>query len=372
MSLPIKVNINPELLVWARAESGIAVEKVADKLELDVPKILEWESNGKDIPFKALETIARLYKRQIATFFLLGVPPKIKKPKDYRNLAGSDSGFSPDTLLAIRRTSRYLQVAAEILGNSYWNNQYQWIKNFDGKHENSTREAAALREILDASIDEQIKQRNLDTTFRYWRNKIEEKLGIFVFQFSMPESEIDGFSYAFDDFPFAIVVNNKKPAARKIFTLFHELAHILKHRPGVCITDFNNFEEKQSKIELECNDFAGKFLVPSESIKATRSVDDIFEYARLFNVSSEVYLRRLFDKGIIENNEFFDLLKAVRDRSRSFSRKKKTGFPSQLIISKSTRGNKLFDMVVSSALSNKVSFSVASDILGLKIGNIRI
>jgi len=65
------------------------------------------------------------------------------------------------------------------------------------------------------------------------------------------------------------------------------------------------------------------------------------------------------------------LLKLVKEQSNSFIRKKTKGAPSMRIQSKSTRGNKFFNIVTDAATNNKMSYSTASDLLGLKVGNIR-
>lgn len=366
------IDVNPGILAWARKESGYATpEVVATKLKLDASRLLKWEADGQKIDFDVLESIAKLYKRQTAVFFLPGVPQKIPKPKDYRNISVSPEGLSPETLLAIRRTDRYLQTAREITSN--WKAQYEWKKNFDGELSHIKQEADFLRVLLESPIEEQINQNYPDQAFRYWRNKVEEKLNIFVFQFAMPDDELDGFSYVLDKFPYAIVINNKKQSVRKIFTLFHELAHILKNKPGICNTNYST-NDGNFEIELECNNFAGSFLVPKKSIEAISTADDIFRIARLLNVSGEVYLRRLLDESRIDKTYFFELLKQVRSISQNFPKKNKImkkGGPSMLIQSKSTRGNRFFNLIANAAQASQISFSTASDLLGLKIGSIR-
>ena len=202
--------------------------------------------------------------------------------------------------------------------------------------------------------------------------KFQKNLGIFVFQFPMPEEDLDGFSYAFDEFPYAIVVNNQNAPVKKIFTLFHELGHILKHDPAVCKNTFND----SLPVELECNNIAGKFLVPKDLLVKTESIDEIFSLASTFNISGEVYLRRLSEEKKISKTTFFELLGLVRERSNSFKKKrpkeKQEGGPSMIVQSKSTRGSKFFDVVATAATDGKISYSAASDLLGLKIGNIRI
>lgn len=111
-------------------------------------------------------------------------------------------------------------------------------------------------------------------------------------------------------------------------------------------------------------------MVPKDEVVKTDSVDEIFKRARLFNVSGEVYLRRLFDEKLIGNSKFFKLLEEVREKSNNFPRRKLEGHPSMIIQSKSTRGNKFFNLVTSAATTNKISFSTASDLLGLKAANI--
>jgi len=365
----MNVDINPKILIWAREERGMSIKNVADKLKLKISYLNQLELEGKGILFSSLESIAKLYKRQTAVFFLSDVPAKVRKLKDCRNLAVGGGDFSPKTMLAIRRTERYLQTARELSGIPFLDKQYEWLKNFTGKNENIKKEVALLRELLEVDINGKSIQKS-DVAFRNWRTKIEEKLGIFVFQFPTSENELDGFSYAFDEFPYAIVVNNKNTPVRKIFTLFHELYHILKHNSCACKPNF--ITTNQLNIELECNNFSGKFLVPEEYLKVTDSVDEIFRLAGLLNVSGEVYLRRLSDENKISKNKFFELLDPVREQSNRFPRKKINGAPSMIIQSKSTRGNKFFNIVTGAAINSKMSYSVASDLLGLKVGNIRL
>ena len=371
MNFTTQVKVNPKVLVWAREEKGFTKDEAASHLNIDAALLGKWEADGEAVPFNVLQQIAKAYKLHTGAFFLPDVPPKTKKIKDCRNLAKGNGRFSPDTLLAIRRTSRYLEVARDISDGSHWSNQYKWIGEFNGKKANVEQEVKRLRDILDAPLDEQFKQNRADEAFRFWRKRIEDKLGIFVFQFAMPEKELDGFSYAFEALPYAIVVNNKQVSVRKIFTLFHEVAHILKRNPGICRMGDALAASTGADIELECNNFAGKLLVPTESLVITTSVDKIFELGSQFNVSGEVYLRRLFEEKKIKRDTFFNLLEKVRERSDSFPRKKKEGSPSMVIQSKSTRGNAFFRLVVDAAVSNKISFSAASDLLGLKPGNIR-
>ena len=202
-------NVNPEILVWARKESGYKTSQdVAQKLNINPQLLKNWEADGKKVDFGTLELIAKTYKRQAAVFFLPDVPESVKKPRDHRNLKVDSSSYSPETFLAFRRTERYLKTARELNTDDYWISRYDWLKMFTGKTNMFGKEIKLLRNLLDAPLDLQIKQIDPDAAFRFWRERIEEKLHIFVFQFSIPNDEMDGFSYTLDGLPYAIVVNS--------------------------------------------------------------------------------------------------------------------------------------------------------------------
>ena len=184
----------------------------------------------------------------------------------------------------------------------------------------------------------------------------------------MPVGELDGFSYAFKP-PYAIVINssNNLPQ-RKIFTLFHELAHILKHQSGICFTDL--YRENQLKLEYECNDFAGKFLVPDNNVYPIDSVEELTRLSQIYKVSREVYLRRSFENELISPKEFFNHLKTIRETLKTPKAKKEGFAVSPSATSKSQRGETFYNLVVDATYSNRIDFSTATEALSLKINNI--
>src|SRR3989338_4314747 len=120
MPQTIKIQVNPQVLLWARKEAGYKEQDIAEKFHIPLDRYIKWESTGKEIPLGILKAIANYYKRQIAVFLLPAPPPELKKPKDFRNLAVSQAGLSPDTLLAMRLAHKYLELAREILGEEFW------------------------------------------------------------------------------------------------------------------------------------------------------------------------------------------------------------------------------------------------------------
>lgn len=371
----IKIRTNPEILIWAREEAGYTPDDLADKLHIPVDRFNEWETTGKNIPLGMLKRVANYYKRQLAVFCLPTSPPKIKKPTDFRNLAIDQQSLSNETLLIIRRTNKYLKLANELDGEEFWKTKYNWINEIDKVYEsvkkvNDPKIITWLRNKLEIDIEKQKKFKGFDEAFKTWRSIIEKKLGIFVFQFPMPEGELDGFTYAFNKPPYAIIINsnsNNLPQ-RKTFTLFHELGHILKHQSGICFTDL--YRENQLELEYECNDFAGRFLVPDNYVYPIDSKEELVKLSKTYHVSREVYLRRSYENGLISKIEFFNYLKAIKETTK-IPKKKKEGFAiNPAITSKSQRGETFYNLVVDAAYNNRIDFSTATDILNLKINHI--
>jgi len=364
-----EIKINPKILKWAREECDYSESEIARRINVEQQQYKSWERTGTGLTLNDLITLSKVCKRQIAFFFIPHTPPKTKRPTDYRNLEPKQARLTEKSLLAIRRTVRYQEFLLELHGSEYYKEKYTWIsqyrKLFQGLPENVDDITYWVREILKYPISEQLTDKiNPEASYKRWRNSVEQNLGVPVFQFSMAQSEVQGFSYS-DLLPYCIAINNAYTATSRSFTLFHELSHIMKNQSGLC-KPHNTFKPEDS-VEYDCNSFAGCLLVPSKEVIPAHDKDTIFEYAKSFKVSSEVYLRRLFTLGHVSKNEFFDLLVQIRNSvlpvPPHYSK-----YPVSKAIN--SRGIVLFNSTVDAMNKGKISYSLASDILGLKINHL--
>jgi Zn-dependent peptidase ImmA (M78 family) len=151
-----------------------------------------------------------------------------------------------------------------------------------------------------------------------------ENIGILVFQaIDIAPSEMRGISVFEEIYPI-IVVNRKDAYSARIFTLIHELIHLITRTAGIC--DSNGMSEISSfEIELKCNHIAAQTLVPEDLIKNNPTYyqllknwnDDLVrDIGNYFAVSREVILGRLFTFNNIDlhfykqkieqyNNEYY-------------------------------------------------------------------
>jgi Zn-dependent peptidase ImmA (M78 family) len=183
-----------------------------------------------------------------------------------------------------------------------------------------------VREYLGIPLKEQIKWKDSNIALKSWRDVIQNK-GVFVFKDSIKQKEVSGFCLTDRVFPI-IYLNNSLHENRQIFTLFHELAHILLNANGLTKQDdryIDDLNEEQRKIEIFSNRFAGEFLVPTEDFaQFTKNIPDdqtIEITSRRYKVSREVILRRFLNSGVIDKS--FYLLKVSQYQNDTVRKKNK-------------------------------------------------
>ena len=192
------------------------------------------------------------------------------------------------------------------------------------------------RSYLGVSLDDQKKWRNATEALKGWREAFEE-VGIYVFKDSFKQATISGFCLSDDEFPL-IMVNNSTSHTRQIFTLIHELAHILWRTSSLTQHDdsyISSLADPARTVEVFCNRFAGEFLVPSNDLRTilegfgvqTGSVpiDLVSDLAGLYNVSREVILRKFFEQDLISNRDYQERVAEWQDQSGQQRSKNESG-----------------------------------------------
>lgn len=298
---------NPVILRWARERAGLSLADVAARLKKRPEIIADWES-GTDAPtFRQLEELAdHLYKRPLAVFFFPSPPEEEDPGTRFRTLPQSElDAFDSDTRYALREALAFQEGIRELSGGD--NPATRLItRDIRPKPEQAVAELAErVRSYLGISLDVQSSWPNTEHAFKQWRKSIEAA-GVFVFKRSFKQKDVFGFCLH-DDFTPIIVINNTTAYSRQAFTAFHELAHLLYSISGITTVDMRYIDSlsgRSREVEIICNSFAAEFLVPSSNfpwVDFKRASLDHFvsSQAKRYNVSREVILRRLLDRGLV-------------------------------------------------------------------------
>lgn len=303
----VLLSIKPDLMRWARASAGISAAAAAEHFELTESELSAWESTGAEVTPRQLEGIADFYKRSTAVFFLPAPPTEPPTPADFRVAPGMAGPLDRKTLFALRQARRLQRVYLE-LREELGNEPLAPLPSIR-LSEDPGRAAREMRALLGVTVEDQIAWGTPGKALRGWKRALES-LGVLVFQESLPDAQ--GFSLP-GAAPVILLNMKHNTPTRRMFTLFHELAHLCLGQPGICAPDTR--VRQQPAIEFFCNAFAGNALVPEEALRDREEIRwlqsgerDLLavlnRLAKALSASREVVLRRLRDTNLVSRADF--------------------------------------------------------------------
>lgn len=322
--------VQPALLKWGRETAHLSLEEVADRFKKPARLIADWES-GADAPsYAQLEKLAyELYKRPLAIFFLPSPPSEPKPEADFRALPDADlRRLRRETVFLIRQAWAYQASLVELFGGRSPIAEPLWRRVGLDASKPVAPQAAAVRAAL--GVPEpgagEWGAADGDLALKRWRKAVENG-GIFVFKDTFKQSEISGFCLEHPELPL-VMINNSTTKTRQIFSLLHELAHVLMSRRAISTFDdapLRQLPPAEQRIERFCNRIAAEILVPARDFAAqtaglphnveTLAQDRFAALALRYSVSREVILRQFRDAGRVSQT-FYEQRKREWDGQR--------------------------------------------------------
>jgi len=295
--------INPNIIEWARERSGYTQKEVAEFLNKNIETICNWESGECAPTYAQLEKLADKFKRPIALFFFPEAP---QEPDlgDQFSLRSSEIEKLNTRLHVLLRQAAARHISLMELNMDVNPVETKIFRDAHAQIGSPIMDLACrVREYLDISVETQAGWKTAAEAFEIWRDRIQEK-GVFVFKDAFQDDFVDGFSLVHEQFP-VIYLNNSRPPVRQIFSLFHELAHLLLGENGIT----HGIHPVGERVEVFCNQFAAEFLVPSEHLETRLNYsvynDDVIEeLAGYYKVSRPVILLKLVDRGTITSDGY--------------------------------------------------------------------
>ena len=306
-------NINPQRIIWSCEEFGITPDILSNQLKISSENFKK-TLNGEDgITVNQLRRIAQYFERGLL-FFLEEEPineETIHSPQ-FRTLNSQKPFLSPELKVLIERIEKQRDIYINLLDDLGIDEEFDWnrFRLPSNSIQDIKRSASRIRGWLGLSERE---------TFASYRTKVEIK-GVFVFvtngykgQWQIAKDDpIRGFSLFYPKYP-VIAIKKQQSERPQVFTLMHELGHLLLHREGF-IDDEHDFFSNQGK-EKTANEFAGNVLVPDEYLaqidldnfpydEISKCDNYLQEYCQQWSVSAEVILRRLLNEGILDDRYY--------------------------------------------------------------------
>lgn len=328
------IPVNPELLSWARQESGFELFRVAKRLNVTPEKVEAWEAGERQPTMRQIENLARFFHRPLSIFFLPDPPQLTPLAAEYRRLPHVIPGHeSPELRLGLRqmltRRDNTLNLMGE-LGEPI--SEFALSARLD---ESPVVVGERLRAATMISQDEQLAWPNEWRAWAAWRAAIEY-LGVLVFQFSkVALGEVRGLALLRTPLP-VVGINSKEIPEARCFTALHEVVHLMLaagHQEAPAIKE-NRSGEEWNDVERFAEIAASHALVPEAalndeiaSLKAAGwDIASTRRLARRFRITPLAMATRLRESGYMNwaryqawRQEWDEYVASLPERGKGFA-----------------------------------------------------
>ena len=356
-----EIKIKPDVLFVLIKASGYDVEDLAKKTKIPISKIKEGL-----LTLAQLKNVSEVLKRPLAAFFSEEVPA-LKTIPDYR--LNREKKLNPEVFLAQRKLEYLIEKMKELgLKRS------SLPISLQSQELSPIELAERFRQYLSIGL---LKNKKPEEIFESYKTIIEDNLNLIIIEQPLKPRKTKNKEISDDVRAFSIyadvsgiVLNETDHPSIKLFSLFHEVCHLLRKSSGICSLDYD--VEKDFEEESYCNKFAAQFLVPEEDIKKElkiypslqeRPTEVIDNLSKVYGVSKQVVLLRLLYLNFISAQHYYE----IKEQYASKEAKPQFGKRNWSRIYKNRVGNIVIKEVRRSLSKNEISFYEALNILDVKV-----
>lgn len=322
MAPAVEVPINGSVLDWAIREAGFTEGEVARRAKVDTQTLRDFITETRRPTKTQFGQLVTAVRRPSAIFFLEEPPERAALPTRFRSSPGGHK-LGPAAIREVRKARRLQEVMSWLLREDDDTERVQ-LEAVEWRATNPTEAGEALRRQLSLSLVEQVSWRDQAEALRQWR-AIYDEMGILVFSLQLGKDEIRGFS-AWDEWAPLIAVNTTYVESARIFTMAHELAHLVSRTDSACQDWINPSEREGTDLERWCERFAAAFLLPPTMLKPylayqfsigtanrVEDFDTTWRLSRRLKVSARAMAVALQELALAPRN-LYDLVEQKADR----------------------------------------------------------
>jgi Zn-dependent peptidase ImmA (M78 family) len=294
-----EVPINQAVLAWAMEQSGVDEVDLAMACKTSPEAVLEWLT-GEVFPGKTeFRRLVRKLRRPGAIYFLPAPPGGDPAIAAFRAPPGAEA----DRAL-IDREQTYIHTAERIRKVAGWTRERTGLPPKPWPRLGGTDPAPAaerVRSFLGWDLKSQLEERSASRVSAELRQRIEDR-GALVLQLPLSQQGCRGFSLV-DEVAPVVAVNSAYTVPARIFSMVHEVGHLVLHEPGFCarLADAN-------ATERWCERFAAVLLMPEKAFREyvaerfagspVADLEDVKSVANKFSVSLRAAAFRVEQLGL--------------------------------------------------------------------------
>ena len=205
-----------------------------------------------------------------------------------------------------------------------------------------------------------------------------EACGALVFQAAVPLNEMRGLALYREPLPIVIVSSKEQFMAPRLFTLLHEVSHLVLHCSAVSNGAEEGLHGEAQMVEVFANHVAGAALMPLDAllteselagIRPSTVWDDaqIERVSRRYRVSKETVLRRLLIAGRVTPRAYRIAVEGWRKAFAEMPPRQQAGAPPVHVTELSRVGRFFPRLVLQSYYQDKITGPELAEYLNLKL-----
>jgi Zn-dependent peptidase ImmA (M78 family) len=263
MGRATEIPITPSVLRWALDESGYSREDIAHAIGVNAPLLESWVSGQHRPRLGHARKLAEKLHRPFAALLLPAPPEKRPLSVEFRHPIGERKELNANERRYLRRAARLQQILAWLAGGLQIEKPRTPLAS---ANDDPVSIAAVARGVLGVPPGEQKEWKDPSEAFDEWRRALEG-IGNLVFLFSLGKDSSQGFSLWDDSAP-VIAVNTAWNESARIFTMFHELGHLITRTSSACLEPTRT-SSRTDPVERWCERFAAALLMPARDVEST-------------------------------------------------------------------------------------------------------
>lgn len=327
----VNVNIQPAVINWALSQTK--EEQLGTKL---MENIKRWLDGSKTPTFNQIEDFSRKANIPLGYFFLQTPPVEEIKLLEYRTV---------DSIELANPSRNLIDTIHEMENVQEWMKDYRQDADFDtlaivGSLKGKTDAKAIANQIrydLEMPLDWYKNKGTISEAFNYVRGLLEYS-GVLVMlsgivgkntHRALSIDEFRAFAMV-DDWAPLIFINSADSEGAKLFSLFHEVAHIWIGENDL-YNDRRNCKNVKD-IEILCNAVASELMVPHDAFlevwKNNTTADlnqKINEIAKIFKCGATVIARKALDNKKINQEMYDEIVEEAIEAYRIMKENKESG-----------------------------------------------
>lgn len=315
----MKLEVDPVRLRALRTRLDLPVEAAARRAGLDAEVIERLEANAEAVELDVLRRLAKAYHRNWYVFLLEDEPGRPALPRDFRTLVRGRA-LTPPTLMAFDDAEYLIDKILDLPRPGP--PPHLALPSVAGLDPETA--AARVRAAMGVTLDAQRAQAAEYDALRYWSSAVAQA-GVYGAQLSFPYREVRAFCLNEQGVSLIVVSSQDSPRAR-VFSLLHELGHLLLGGDAMCWPRSDDRRPVAGNEEAWCNAFAAAALMPTDAFSddplarsmrgRTLELGDALVLARRYGVSELAVLRRLTTVGYLSEANYERLHK---ERAEEFA-----------------------------------------------------